>query len=382
MDSHQELVEIIDQGIDKLEQKHQKKFSELESNFKNLSDAFTDLAQKGVVAKIPAVQGGNVSRVVTQIATSNEGQNLSKGLIKNNGFEVKANDLIPDLFVKNTVVNSDDVMAPQQRLDIVTGVQRRRFLRGIIPTQVATSNTVEYTREVSFTNNAGPQYDGSSPAITEGAQKPESDFQFELAKHDIITIAHFTRASRQVISDAPLLQEVLSSRLMYGLAVQLDHQIINGDGTNGNMSGLLKPGNFTEALLSTGDTQIDAIRRSVAQLQSAEFEADSIILNPADWRDIELLKTLEGEYITGEPRGVNPPSLWNIPVFVTNAIAQGTYLVCAIAQAVQLFMREDANVMVSAFDGDNFTKNLVTILCEMRAAVGVLRPAGIIKGTF
>jgi hypothetical protein len=49
-------------------------------------------------------------------------------------------------------------------------------------------------------------------------------------------------------------------------------------------------------------------------------------------------------------------------------------------QAASVFKRMEANVELSDSDGDNFTRNLITMRCETRVGVAVMLPAGIISG--
>ena len=58
----------------------------------------------------------------------------------------------------------------------------------------------------------------------------------------------------------------------------------------------------------------------------------------------------------------------------------GKFMVGAFNMGAQVFDREDANVQVSTEDGDNFTKNLVTIRGEERIALAVFRPQSFVYG--
>jgi HK97 family phage major capsid protein len=66
-------------------------------------------------------------------------------------------------------------------------------------------------------------------------------------------------------------------------------------------------------------------------------------------------------------------SLWGLSVVVTEAQTQNTALVGDFRQAI-LWEREGVNVMVSDQHSDFFTRNLLAILAERRAAFGVLDP--------
>lgn len=52
----------------------------------------------------------------------------------------------------------------------------------------------------------------------------------------------------------------------------------------------------------------------------------------------------------------------------------------AFNMAAQIFDAEEASIEVG-FENDDFTRNLVTILCEERLALAVYRPEAFIYGT-
>jgi HK97 family phage major capsid protein len=60
----------------------------------------------------------------------------------------------------------------------------------------------------------------------------------------------------------------------------------------------------------------------------------------------------------------------------------GDFMVGAFKLAATLFDREEAQILVSNEDQDNFVRNLVTVLCEERLALAVTRPAAFIYGSF
>jgi HK97 family phage major capsid protein len=253
----------------------------------------------------------------------------------------------------------------------------------VLPVGRTSSNLVEFTKENVFTNNAGAQY--SSPA-RENVTKPESGITFTLASAAVVTLAHFIPVSRQVLDDAPQLQSYVNGRLTYGLKLEEEDQLLNGAGTSGNLSGILASGNNTAYnRAATGDTRLDALRKAITQAALSEYTADTIVLNPEDWEAIELLKTSYGEYIFGGDMGPidgMAPRVWGKRVVATNSIAEGTFLVGAMNMGAQIWDRMDAAVQISYEDGDNFKKNMATLLAEERLALTVYRPAAFIKGTF
>jgi len=188
------------------------------------------------------------------------------------------------------------------------------------------------------------------------------------------------------LDDSAQLESYVNGRLVYGLKLEEEDQLLNGNGTSGNLGGLLKSGNYTAYTRAvTGDSKLDTIRRALTQAQLSEFTADAIVLNPADWETIELLKSSYGEYIFGGDMGpidALGPRIWGKRVVATNSITAGTFLVGSFTMGAQIWDRQDAAVQISYEDGDNFKKNMATLLAEERLALTVYRPAAFISGSF
>lgn len=282
---------------------------------------------------------------------------------------------------KAAIINAtgqNQPLVPADRLPgIVINPNRVLRIRQLLPTGTTNSNLIEYAKENVFTNNAGPQYQ-ASPVARENVTKPESGITFTLANTPVVTLAHWIPASRQVLDDAPQLQSFIDQRLMYGLALEEEDQLLNGAGTAGSLDGLLNQAT-TFNTFASGDTELDKIRRAIAAAQASEFQPTAIVLNYADWRDIELLKDADRRYIFANPQASASPVLWGLPVVPTNSIAAGTCLVGAFDMAAQVWDRQQARIEVSRENSDNFVKNMVTILAEERLALTVYRPVALQK---
>lgn len=309
-------------------------------------------------------------------------------LVKSDAFKAmqEGRSKFARIEVKTAIVNAtgqNQPLVPDMRVPGVTfPFQRAMTIRDLLPVGRTNSNLIQFTKENVYTDSAGPQY--GTGGIVENTAKPESGITFTLANAPVVTLAHFIPVSRQVLDDAPQLQSYVSGRLMYGLKLEEEVELLNGDSTAGKLGGILKSGNFTAYnRAKTGDTYIDAIRRANTQCQMSEFSADAVVLNPQDWEVIELTKTAtEKSYIWANPTSMAGPTLWGRRVVATNSIAKGTFLVGNFAMGAQVWDRQDAAVQISFEDGDNFKKNMATLLAEERIALTVYRPAAFIKGTF
>ena len=313
-------------------------------------------------------------------------QSFGEQFVKSDAFQAMASgrSKFARMEFKTAIINATGQNQPLVASDRIPGIianpDRVLTIRDVLPTGRTSSNLVEFTKENVFTNNAGAQY--ASPA-RENVTKPESGITFTLASAPVVTLAHFIPVSRQVLDDAPQLQSYVNSRLTFGLKLEEEDQLLNGSGTSGNLSGILTSGNFVAYDRAvSGDTRLDTIRRAIAQAALSEFTADTVVINPADWEGIELTKGTDGQYVIGNPMDGLAPRIWGKRVVATNSIASGTFLVGAMSMGAQIWDRMDAAVQISYEDGDNFKKNMATLLAEERLALTVYRPAAFVKGTF
>ena len=278
------------------------------------------------------------------------------------------------LNVKNTIINqvgSGQTLVPSDRGpdSIVTAPQRRLTIRGLFVSIPTASNLIERPSEATYTNNAGVQGGDASPTGSgEGSLKNESDMTFTLAQTPVVTIAHFIRASRQILSDSPLLQMHLTNRLLYGLNLEEEDEFLTGDGTAGTVSGINTKANaFTGG--STNQTRLDTLAKAANQLALSSYEPSGFILNPVDWLDCQLEKDTTGRYILGDPGAASTPRLWGLPVVPTPAQTQGKFTVLDAQRYGYIADREDAVVRISENVNDSFLRNLIHLLAEKRTTL-------------
>lgn len=262
---------------------------------------------------------------------------------------------------------------------IVAPPQRKLVVRDLLMPGNTSSNAIDYVKETGFTNNA------AEVAENPGVAKPKSDITFDLENLPVRTIAHFVLASVQVLADAPMLSSYINGRLIYGLKLREDNQLLNGDGTGVNLKGLMAQATGyaqPSGVKVENATMIDTLRLAMLQATLAEYPATGHVLNPTDWASIELTKDAQSRYVFANPVGLASPTLWGLPVAESLSMAAGNFLTGALQYAAQVFDREEAAVAISTEDSDNFQKNMVSIRAEERLALAVYRPEALIKGTF
>lgn len=275
---------------------------------------------------------------------------------------------------RNTLIDSGDssggaLIVPQRDRTIVTLPEIGLRIRDLINVRETDSNLIQYVQETGFTNNAA--------ATAEGAQKPESALSYELVSAPAEVIAHWLPATRQVVSDAPQMRDLIDNRLTYGLRVAEEAEVLYGDGSSPNLQGIATHPDAQSYAWSSGtlgDNRIDAIRRAMALARIAGYPATGVAMHPNDWADFELLKGEDGHYLWVNVNEGGVPRLWRIPVVESDAVTQGEPIVGAWRLAATLWDREQANVRLSDSHSDFFIKNKVAILAEERVALTIYRP--------
>lgn len=252
--------------------------------------------------------------------------------------------------------------------------RRRLTIRDLMTVITVESGSVEYARQTARSSAAG--------MVAEGTAKPESAIAFELATAPIRTIAHWVPASRQVLDDAPQLAGIIDSDLRYGLAIKEEDQLLFGDGTGANVSGMVPAATAFAAPFSiSSPTMIDNVGLAVLQAALTDVPPDGIVLNPSDWWRMRLTKDADGKYILGDPAANVEPRLFGLPVVPTPAMTVDKFLVGGFTPQT-LYDRWEARVEVSTEHADFFTKNLVAILAEERIGTAIKRPSALIYGDF
>lgn len=352
---------------------------ETKSALEKLSTKSAELADKCLELERKLAAGAEDGRGKPEVTAgellvkSEAFKSMAEGRSKFARIELKA-------AIVNATGQNQPLVADMRVPGIVANPNRVLTIRDLLPVGRTASNLIQFTKENVFTNNAGAQY--ASPA-RENVTKPESGITFTLANAPVVTLAHFIPVSRQVLDDAPQLQSYVNGRLTYGLKLEEEDQLLNGNGASGNIAGILSSGNFTAyTRAATRDTKIDALRKAITQAALAEYPVDAIVMSPADWEEIELTKATDGNYIMANPAMMAGPQIWGKRVVATNSIAAGTFLAGAFTMGAQIWDRMDAAVQISYEDGDNFKKNMATLLAEERLALTVYRPASFISGSF
>jgi HK97 family phage major capsid protein len=228
------------------------------------------------------------------------------------------------------------------------------------------SNVISYYEETTFTNAAA--------TVAEGDAKPESALDFTERTDTVRKIATWIPATSEFLQDNAGLRSYLEGRMRFMVEREEEDQLLNGNGTAPNISGILD-----RAIQTIGSTNdLDAIYRAMTEVRvDGLAEPTAVVIHPLSWQNLRLAKTATEEQYYG-PGPFAPDQverIWGLPVRVTPLIAEGTALVGAFRPFAQVFRKGGIRVVASTEHSTYFTENKVAILAEERLTLAVYRPS-------
>lgn len=292
------------------------------------------------------------------------------------GFQRKTSRGSMGMEIKSTVTNAIANTYSQRQPGVVGGAFREFTIEDLLVSIPTSSNAIDWVRENVFTNAAAE--------TAEGGQLSQSTITFAPGTMPVSSIGHFIKITRQLAMDNAALAAYINRRMIYGVNLKVENQLVSGNGQTPNLSGLTQAGNFTAhgytassltALGLNGANGFDLIGKMIGDCALSDYPADVVILNTADWWTMRLAKDTTGEYVLGKPNEVIAPALFGRPVVASNAMPAGKVWTGSLAQAMTLHNREGVMVDLSDSDENNFQLGLVSIRAIRRLALTVERPA-------
>jgi HK97 family phage major capsid protein len=241
----------------------------------------------------------------------------------------------------------------------------------LIPSiQVLLGGAVEWTKETGFTPGAD--------LVPEAQTKPATALTFANQNTPFQTVATIAKCSLQALSDIPALAAWVNRRLMYAVTLRQEQYLLN-DPT----AGLLVNSTPLDPSYDFGTgTGLDVIGGAISQLESLGYSPDCVCLNGADAVKMRLTKSTTNEYIWSDPDSPLAASvLWGVPAIMSPSMPAGKFLVADFANSCLLFDRWQLRVDISYENEDDFVKNLACFRGELRCALAVPAPSGVISGT-
>lgn len=220
------------------------------------------------------------------------------------------------------------------------------------------------------------ELEGNAKMVDETGAAPQVHWKDPVWKQDKIgKVASFFGISEDMMDDLSWVIGEINDAAQYDLKLQEETQLLSGNGTENNLTGLFNRGIQTMAQ----DGLSDADRLSKAALQittTTNFQADAYVMNPLDFWKLTIAKDANGNYLNL----TDGAKLWNIPTVATAAITEGTALVGAFKSA-KVLRKGGLVVKMTDSDTDDFLHFKQKCRVSERLGLQVKYPKAFVKVT-
>ena len=254
----------------------------------------------------------------------------------------------------------------EDRMEGMDQLARRQVrLLDVMSRRGTTSNLVSWVSQVAGEGTAGQ--------TAEGSAKNQVDWDIVVNSESLKTTTAFIKVSTQMLDDVSWMQSEIESDLMLRVALALETQVLTGDDSGENHNGLETVAEgFTGAAYAGQVPEANILDVAVISLgQIAENEHTAvrpyIFMHPSQITGLKLSKVggTDGRYNMRLVDAAGQLSLDGVPIISTTLIAANELFVGAMENAI-LVMNDSISIDVG-LDADDFSKNLRTVLCEVRA---------------
>ena len=246
--------------------------------------------------------------------------------------------------------------------------QRPLVVADLFSTGAITGTVLQYP--------AFDELEGNAKMVEETGAAPQVHWKDPTWKQDKIgKVASFFGISEDMMEDLSWVIGEINDAAQYDLKLQEETQLLSGDGSENNLTGLFNRGIQT----MDKDELSDADRLSKAALQittTTNFQADAYVLNPLDFWKLTIAKDANGNYLNL----TDGAKLWNIPTVATAAITEGTALVGAFKSA-KVLRKGGLVVKMTDSDTDDFLHFKQKCRVSERLGLQVKYPKAFVKVT-
>ena len=362
--------QAIDSATGKADEMLKSEINNLTAQFNERFDAMEVANKKHFESKQDVSFKGALTNAINDGAI----EAIAKGNARSASFEVKADMTVAADFT-GEVIPADRVAG--YKFD----PSRSVHVRNLIPQGSTSSDVVRFVKESGYSNGAAP--------AAEGATIAQSDFDMTASDANVRKIGTYFRISEEMLADTPQLTSYLSARAPEKLLSVEDTQILSGNGTAPNLSGIITDaadfdtsasGAFYQSVESANE--FDVLVATLNQLALSEYQADYIMLNPTDFHKILLLKDTQNSYLKDQVYAGLQPAFMGVPVVINTAISAGTFLAGNFGVGTQLWVRDNVGVEFFREDGTNVRDGFVTVRVSERIALTNYLPNAFVNGSF
>jgi len=309
-------------------------------------DGFAEL-EKGLIEKAEAIKNQK-----------------STGTIAN--FTIKA--VGPVLTTNVTSAAGGNVVAMTQSTgEIYATNDNRLFAESIMQGMSTDADQITYIDEVAGEGGAG--------MTAEGQSKSQSDVDYVERTLVLQNVTHFIKVSTKMLKQPAYIVQAVKNTLLRKLQLKKQSQLLAGNNIAPEIKGIkawatpFSAGSFALAVLEPNLN--DLIRVCVAQIQNVadDFYPTHAIMSHDRLAGMDLKKASDGHYVLPPFSTLDNRLIAGVKVIASNEFTDAELLVGDFTKANYVY-RDQIQVSIN-LDGNDYTKNLRTILAEQEIGLYV-----------
>lgn len=283
--------------------------------------------------------------------------------------------------LESTNISGGNVPVEQRIAGLNIIPSRRVLLTDLFAKGKALSNVI------SWAYQSGKE--GSVGGTAEGATKNQIDFNIVVASQNVVKRTGFIKVSTEMLEDIDFIESEIRNELMRELMKDIELTAYSGDGTAPNLNGIrtvataFAAGTFADTVDNAN--AVDVLVVAMNQIRIAEQgEPNYILMHPSDVTALKLYKVTatDRRYVDRLVTVGSTLTLDGVPIIQTTLVTVDNYLIGDFNLATLYDMGSIRIEM--GLDGNDYTKNLRTILAEWRGALVVRNNnrTAFVKGVF
>lgn len=208
---------------------------------------------------------------------------------------------------------------------------------------------------------------GNAQFIGEGVLKPLASFEITTETSVAKKVAERFRVSTELLNDVDGIQSLIENEARFEVETAANTATLTGTASSTSPAGVttIASGYTLTTIETENPNNFDAIRAAIAQLVSLNFDRDIVaFVNPIDAANMELSKASDGHYVLPPFTSSDGQTIKGVTVIEDNNIAVGFLLIGDMTRYKILMVEEF--VIRWGLDSDDFSKNLITMIAEMR----------------
>lgn len=212
--------------------------------------------------------------------------------------------------------------------------------------------------------------------VPAGGLKPTSIYTIAPEQGKVHVFAHMSEpVDSYLLEDVEPLTAFLRTEMLYGLAVEIEDEVIHGSGVGDHLEGLMATSGVQTQTPAVDP--ITTLRSAATKLELQGFTPAAFILNASDWELVETTRNTSGAFDLGGPVDRAARTVWGVQVVLSTRLAVGE-AVALDTSALTLDYDETGVRFQAGYVNEDFSHNRVRFRAEGRFGLSTSQPAGIV----